>query len=396
MKTASQKLQHGAKRLLERLCGPTGAILLHLAILLCLLYYTPALKEEISDDFQVVVLEPTDTPPEPEIICFDDMDEPDIHFETFDMAIPAPDVVEPEINTFINEETFAIANIESVVHLAGFFATDEASLSEAKLRSGSSAFGFNQFIKGDLVGTMYDLKRNASRQPRDVHFEENLRQLVDARFSKQALREYYRVPKQLYLSHLFIPYMPADKGPAAFGVEKLMEPRQWIIHYAGEMQTLLSGRYRFVGEFDDILLVFVNGNLVLEAGWGNPITDWRPTDHVGQHPCFTTHALVYGDWFELPPLKPARIDIVIGENPGGMMGGLLLVQQEHQDYAYAENGRPILPLFAVQPLTEEEQAIVRSVSGFAVADRTPIMGTQQDIVRRKTKSENDDVIVTIF
>ena len=322
----------------------------------------------------------------------EDSSEPD---ETFDFAIPEPEMFEAEAAPEIQEFS-AIPPVESPVILSGFTLMD-SGLSEAQLKRGAgSHFGFDECARGDLTGMLYDLKRNEAGQNRAVDFTRDLRGLVEARFSRKALKEFCRIPKPLYLSHLLQPYIPAEKGPEAFGAGKLMEPRQWIVHYTGQFQCLMAGRYRFVGDFDDILLVFVNGQLVLEAGWGESVSGWQPRENVGTHLCYTTHPLVYGDWVELAPLKPARIDIVIGENPGGWMGGLLLVEQEGRTYQRDASGRAILPLFALQPLTETEQASLRQFSGFAIEERTPVMGIRSDMAfLNNTNAANDEIKVMV-
>lgn len=338
-------------------------------------------------DPEVLELDLTDLEQTPE-----DMTEPD---EAFDFTIPEPEVFAEEAAPEV-EEFSAIPPVESPVILSGFTLMD-SSLSEVQLKRGAgSHFGFDECARGDLTGTLYDLKRNGAGQSRAVDFTRDMRALVEARFSNKALKQFYRVPKPLYLSHLLQPYIPAEQGPEAFGVGKLMEPRQWIVHYTGQFQCLMAGRYRFVGDFDDILLVFVNGRLVLEAGWGEPVSDWRPQENVGTDLCYTTHPLVYGDWVELLPLKPTRIDIVIGENPGGWMGGLLLVEQEGRTYQRDAAGRAVLPLFALQPLTETERASLRQFPGFAIEERTPIMGIRSDMAfLEKAKASNDEVKVTV-
>ncbi len=338
-------------------------------------------------DPEVLELDLTDLELTPE-----DMTEPD---ESFDFAIPEPEMFATESLPEV-EDFSAVAPVDSPVILSGFTLMD-TGLSEAQLKRGAgSHFGFDECARGDLTGTLYDLKRNGAGQSRAVDFTRDMRALVEARFSNKALKQFYRVPKPLYLSHLLQPYIPAEQGPEAFGVGKLMEPRQWIVHYTGQFQCLMAGRYRFVGDFDDILLVFVNGRLVLEAGWGEPVSDWRPQENVGTDLCYTTHPLVYGDWVELLPLKPTRIDIVIGENPGGWMGGLLLVEQEGRTYQRDAAGRAVLPLFALQPLTETERASLRQFPGFAIEERTPIMGIRSDMAfLEKAKASNDEVKVTV-
>lgn len=375
---------------------PLLVLALHAAVL-WLIYLGAEIssREPESQTIEVTVVDPnaleldlTDLELTP-----DEMTEPD---EAFDFAIPSPEMFAteslPEVQDFS-----AIAPIDSPVILSGFTLMD-TGLSEVQLSRGAgSHFGFDEYARGDLTGTLYDLKRNGVGQARAMDFTRDLHGLVEARFSNKALKQFYRVPKPLYLSHLLQPYIPAEQGPEAFGVGKLMEPRQWIVHYTGQFQCLLSGRYRFVGDFDDILLVFVNGSLVLEAGWGDPVTDWRPQENVGTDLCYTTHPLVYGDWVELPPLKPMRIDIVIGENPGGWMGGLLLVEQEGRTYQRDAAGRAILPLFALQPLTETEQASLRQFPGFAIEEQTPIMGIRSDMafLEKNKTANNDEVKVTV-
>lgn len=314
--------------------------------------------------------------------------------EDFDFAIPEPEQFEAAMTPQVEEFT-AIAPVESPIILSGVSLLD-SSLSEAQMKRGSgSLFGFNECARGDLIGTMYDLKRNAAGQARAVDFTRDLKGLVDARFSRKALKEFRRISKPLYLSHLLQPYIPAEQGPEAFGVGKQMEPRQWIVHYTGQFQCMMAGRYRFVGEFDDVLLVFVNGELVLEAGWGEPVSDWRPREHVGAHMCYTTHPLVYGDWIELLPLRPTRIDIVIGENPGGWMGGVLLVEQEGRNYHTDASGRNVLPLFALQPLMEQEEASLRQFPGFSIEERTPVMGIRSDMALLNQAEPRDDEVKVI-
>jgi hypothetical protein len=398
-----------------RLCSePVVVIGLHLlAALLVALAVGRTVRDRPVETIEVTVSEAQELELEPpEETPLDDLTETD---EIFDFSIPSPEAMMDEAPPAI-EDFSALPPVESPVVLSGFSMMD-TGLSSAQLEragAGASLFGYARRADGDLVGTLYDLKRDRSGGARDWDYTRDVRSLVEARFSPKSLGQFYRVPKQLYLSRLLLPYTPASEAPKVFGVDGKMEPRGWVIHYTGQFRHYLPCRYRFVGEFDDILLVFVNGELVLEANWGEPITDFRPEENVDKYVSITTKPLTYGKWFDLKPMQPARIDIVIGENPGGWVGGLLLVECEGQPYAHDEGtktendpaGRAILPLFSTQPLTDDDLELIRGIAAekhFAIAEDTPVMGVRSDDMMAKyaaAKAEgkaekNDDVSITI-
>ena len=396
-------------RILERAEGPTFSLLVHLLVIWLLIYKLSGTTVTSTPTYEVRVM---DTHAEELQLDSTKLEPPD---ETIpDEAIPddlvtqdgsvtgvglAPKGADTGNALDVDSSTFTMIDNESPLELVGAQGApvllDNAASSLQLQRKAKSAFGFENNIKGDLVGTMYDLKRDDSDRPRNADYYTDLRMLVKERFSKKALKTFYRVPKQLFLSHLFLPYVKAETGPEAFGVGDLMEPTKWIIHYIGQIQAPLAGRYRFVGEFDDIVIVFVDGEVVLEAGWGDHVTEWRPKDNVGKDICYTTHALTYGDWIDLRPLNPKRIDIIIGENPGGFVGGLLMVQQEDMQYAKDSKGRPILPIFAVQPLTPVELTSLHSVPNWKFdEEHIPILGVRQERLLSKA-SDTNEVTITI-
>ena len=109
---------------------------------------------------------------------------------------------------------------------------------------------------------------------------------------------------------------------------------------------------------------------------------------------------MYGDWVTLPADQPTRIDILVGEHPGGRVGGVLLLQQEGRGYERAENGRPILPVFTTQHLSAEERNRMRTFSawrfdpGYTVmAPRAPAPAGPGET--RARRQEVDDVRITI-
>ena len=245
-------------------------------------------------------------------------------------------------------------------------------------RGQGTQFGHGEGLKGDITGTMYDLKRDRAGSPRTCEYVKDIQHILEEKLGKDAFSGFYRVPRPLYLSHLFVPTSPAESGPAAFGVGDLMESRMWVVHYTGHVQTLQAGRYRFVGCFDDLLTVLIDGQVVHEFLWTGDPSPWEPKEYVRQHASFAGQPLVYGDWFQLDSMQTRRIDLLVGEHPGGKVGGVLLIQREGEDYAKEPNGRPILPIFALQPLTPDEEAQLANFPGMKFDPRVPVMGARSD------------------
>ena len=275
----------------------------------------------------------------------------------------------------------------------------DASRSASDARTGGSAFGFREQLEGDLVGTMYDLKRDAEGRPRVPQYARDVSAILGGRMAAKSFADFYRLPRRLYLTHLFVPYSAAATGPAAFGVQDLMEPTQWVVHYTGEIQPRLSGRFRFVGMFDDLLVVAINGRTALEFLWTGDPSPWAPSDFVNAHPCFAGKPLVYGDWVTLPDDQPTRIDILVGEHPGGRVGGVLLVQQEGVHYPVESNGRPILPLFTMLPLNAEERDRVRIFAEWKFDPASVVMAPgkpSRAAAPQRARKEERDVTVRIL
>ena len=82
------------------------------------------------------------------------------------------------------------------------------------------------------------------------------------------------------------------------------------------------------------------------------------------------------------------LELFVGERPGGMVGGVLLIEQEGVDYAQAADGTTVLPVFAVRPLAETvkldlaEAAYPMSVDSprFNAKPRNVAAATQGDVV----------------
>lgn len=258
----------------------------------------------------------------------------------------------------------------------------------------STLFGFEETMESDLIGTMIDLKQDASGKKStgigaaDTDFYRAARDLLSgSRVSESALRKYFVVPKKLGATQLFIPVCDASEAPKVFGVADKVKPNYWIIRYKGRFAAPVSGQYRFVGKADDLLWVAVDGRTVLEAHWdvNNFLTNWRPKDHVKEHSLYDFMGgntegdrerafLTYGDWMTLEAGKSKDLEILLGEYGGGRFFGVLLIQMKGQEYAKGKSkDRPVIPLFMVaEPTAQQKQAMRGSKIEFP--KDTPVFG----------------------
>ncbi len=207
-----------------------------------------------------------------------------------------------------------------------------------------------------LIGSFYDLKQDRKGKPTGItggspaKFNAVMQKAAQAKFSASAFSQYFKAPIDLRFGILAIPTMVADEGPAAFSVEKEVQPKAWIVHYRGRVEPPQRGKWRFVGYFDDALVVFVNGKVVLDASW-MPCFNEKGVREPFKGPALANgKPAVFGNWIDLN--GAFQIDILVGERPGGQMGGALMAQEEGESYKKRKDGTPILPIFATGRLDD--------------------------------------------
>ena len=210
------------------------------------------------------------------------------------------------------------------------------NFSEGSGNGNSTMFGI--LGRGSLQGYLYDLKRDGTGKPRTIFANasgiENVQKSYDAfmphlhtldrfGYSDLALSKHMRVGESLSFNVLAIPTMTATIGPKAFGAEGKMKPLNWLAIYKGKVQV--KNRYgeeiRLLGRFDDILMVYHKGKIVLDGSWdiGSSIASkWRPYKEVPKHPLFRQPYRI-GRWFKMR--TGDELIIVVGEVPGGALGG---------------------------------------------------------------------------
>lgn len=379
--TAAYKM---ARIELQRLAAPVTAVILPVMIIAALCMASAsrppeekAVAVEIAMEAEEMPELEEPPPPETEKRSEDvdvDVDLPSVETAAPEPAAPALDQTRPPQN--------AVLNVRSPVMIRNIFGRNAVG------GRGGVGFGFATGLAGDMVGVMYDLKRDGEGKSlgwnpssNQARYFKYVKEIVEAGLTPAAFSRFYKVGKKVYLSHLFVPQTKAELAPKIFQVEGLMEPRGWVAHYTGFVQPRRSGTFRFVGQFDDYIGVLIDGKVVLEATWRSAckggkqiVSGWEPREHRWAFRAQQQNQyLTFGDWVAFDASRRRRIDILCGECPGGLVGGILLLEEKGVDYKKGPDGRPVLPPFASGMLSMAERRRLRD-SGYAFeTERIPVM-----------------------
>ena len=242
-------------------------------------------------------------------------------------------------------------------------------------------FGMATAERGALTGTFYDLKQTKSGKPNEMtadKMREVLKEITKRGFRDSVFNDYFKAPRQLYQTKFVIPRMPADGAPAAFEVEKEVQPRMWIVVYRGAVKAPKSGKFRFAGACDDILVVRFNNRPVFDYGYtmagtgthvngradefdgtkenrelenevkkNTPMKFPVPFYKYSATPALNSQigGIALGPEFSVEEGKTYPVDIMIGEIPGGSFSLYLMIEEVGATYQKDPAGFPILPLF---------------------------------------------------
>lgn len=224
-----------------------------------------------------------------------------------------------------------------------------------------------------LKGTFYDLKQTRQGSPLANSPNETARVINEfmKNWNEGVLSKYYQSPANLYASNFCLPNCKAEYAPAAYQCKDKCQPSAWVAVYRGKVKAPFTGKMRFVGTGDDVLMVRFNNQLVLEAGWCIPSMYGKPGDVGTMGSMNNPHANEYhrliaegkdsnhpGYEFitrpELPKWsrelggltagreiyveegKEYNIEVLISEVPGGAFGFVLLTQTR-TDVGYDNN-----------------------------------------------------------
>lgn len=232
-----------------------------------------------------------------------------------------------------------------------------------------------------LTGTFYDFKQTRNRKSTDLSVAQVQQEIIDFTthgWKDSALKKFYQAPRTLYQARLYIPQMDANAAPAAFECEKEVEPGRWAVVYRGVVTPPQSGKFRFVGAGDDILVVRFNRKNVFDHGFYSGTVPLSISSKIGAMKGETEDSqlkrllrrdypmeqpfkgynypstrnlngaiggLGVGPVFEAEAGKEYPIEILLSELPGGKFCANLLIEEVGSNYLKAEGGSPVLPLF---------------------------------------------------
>lgn len=249
--------------------------------------------------------------------------------------------------------------------------------------AGGAQTAFGRTGGGGLEGKFYDLKQDRKKKPNhhDKYFKSNssigarlkymerqYKDLEKSRFSESSLRDFYQAQTALSFSHLIMAAnTDAVVAPKSFNVQKEVEPSAWVVVYEGTIRPQKPGEYQFVGMFDDVLLVYVDERLVLDASFISYSDLPQPT--MGGTEMRKGKPLIEGTWVRL--IEGSRIKIIVGESPGGQMGGGLFIREKGKSYRQAK-GADILPPFTTGALTKEDIKKLKKIEIMGASGDFPI------------------------
>lgn len=224
-------------------------------------------------------------------------------------------------------------------------------------------FGMRKQETGALKGTFYDLKQTRSGRPTNItpqQYGETVLRFVEQGWRESILADYFRSSRPLYTTQVMIPNMSADEGPKAFDLQKKVKPSRWLIHYQGRVSPPRSGTYHFVGAGDDILMIRFNRKLVLERNW-NAHSGWKSVKDYDYGFSGIPQGFAKGNAVQVRAGEWYDMEVLIGEQPGGLVFFCLLIEEEGESYERDARGNPILPVFRLaegaMPKLEEGQTL---------------------------------------
>lgn len=242
------------------------------------------------------------------------------------------------------------------------------SSAPGKGSSMGSLFGTVGVIGNGLVGYMYDLKQTKLGAPSEMAvnpqeknvaifsgwtqlketeaYDQTVRRFVRGDWDASILGNFYRARNPLTITQFLIPKGSADLAPKAFGVENEVTPRRWLVHYKGTIVAAKSGKFRFVGYGDDVLIVRFNRKNVLDGSFNaHYAPEANDQQELSNGPGVGQGACRIGRWFEVSEGSSYSMETLIGESPGGHFSALLYIQDKAVQYKPRPVGGLTLPVF---------------------------------------------------
>ena len=257
---------------------------------------------------------------------------------------------------------------------------------------GLTMFGFRGQGAG-LVGTFYDLKQTQDGKPTDVapvpgenvdvgspqakKYVEIVKRFVTNGWNVGSLGKYFKAPNKLVATQFMLPNMSALEAPKAFQVEKEVQARRWLVHYEGSITPPNAGRYRFIGCADDIMVVRCKGRNVLDACIDFYRVDPKINGEdnvgpgiIGPTPMRASH------WIEMREGESVKMEVLIGENPGGEFSGALMVERDGDAHPPG-----VFPVFQLKKMDIPPGRLPRTEGSIIFTAAAPGTGSALDALR---------------
>ena len=362
----------------QHLTGPVFSLAFHILLIVLLGLIVIAAPEKVKDDIdpvQITEMEPVLPPPEEEAMPSDttimDTSSPNLdRYESNNQQMEDVGVSDVEVMTDIDISTpLTIPDNNSALKLQGVLPFGRPG--GGNMGDGGDGDGRGN-LKGMLQGVFYDLKQTKDRRPTEVASSNMhhdilpiMRRFVngswqraydnDGRVHYPALDQYYCSSTRLWNSCFYIPVqINAEEAPAAFQCENEVRPSAWVCIYSGNIVAPFSGKFRFVGFGDDVLIVRFNKKIVFEYGWYSyslgrrfeAYDDWvrylnsdsnrqaiSESELYSRHrldvydPGFDRHGIAKGSVVEVQDGQVYPIEILISEIPGGSFNMMLFMEQ---------------------------------------------------------------------
>jgi len=335
------------------------AVLIHLLLFLAIADWLifPAPPAPASDDFVGTQQTPVPkAPPVPKTVPT--MQQPDLATP----PIPTIQVANPASTFTFQPPTPQLPTMPSLMTApkeSGLVATPSPAGGSPGESDAGSEFGTTGGKASDqFTGYLYDFKQTRDGKPvPDMNpgaVQDKVHQFVTANWDMSLLEQYYKSPSPLSTASIFIPIIHAEDGPKAFGVEKEVQPNMYVVVYKVTAAPKQDGTYHFVGMGDDLLVARVDGHTVFDGSL-NPV--WAEADKQKQYPsspttydatCAQDVNFRVGKAFHVSAGEPVDIEVLIGEEPGGLSAYFLYIQREESTYTTQADGTPLLPIFQVQ------------------------------------------------
>ena len=283
----------------QHISGPVFSLAFHIIVLVLLgtlVVIVPNAGKDDIEPVQIAELEPVLPPPEEEPTPSDmtvmDTSSPALdRYESNLQQMEDVGVNDVEIMTDIDIPTpLAIPNSNSALKLQGVLPFGHRGGGE--MGDGGEGDGRGNTI-GELQGVFYDLKQTKDRRPTDdfrnissggwkIERVPPLMKVMRPFVNGSWRREYDAQGKVHYpeldrffspSDRLWIPYfytpdtIQAELAPQALGCEKEVDPCAWVCIYSGNVIAPFSGKFRFLGAADDVILVRFNKEIVLDYGY---------------------------------------------------------------------------------------------------------------------------------